>query len=468
LSWTYDRYGNGLQQSIISGCSAPMTCPTYSVFVNPRTNALVGPPYQYDLTTYGNLTNDGLNTLAYDAENRVTSSAGIPGSGSYAYDGNSLRVSKTTSGATTVYIFSGSKVIAEYASGAAPASPAKEYIYAGSQLLATIAGLTTSYQITDHLSPRVTTDVSGNKIGEQAHFPFGQSWYANNTTTKWQFTSYEHDAESANDYAMTRYNVNRLGRFSSPDPLAGSIADPQSMNRYSYVRNDSPNLIDPLGLHWECVTITVNGISGGESCTWVDDPGVSGGGGAGWGGRPRPAPYLDSPDANIGPREARILCAIKFGQSHSLAAAVGAIFGDKIGNNFVTQLLLGNSASSLVKIGNDIFGSTSPDARQVAGMYLKGVGQGIPNLPGGIPVTGPVAPVRNAALGAAITAGYNAVTGAGQETLQLGISASNVASSAEPLLQTTVQSIVGYAALAKFGIDVSTFLYGYFVACKPK
>ncbi len=41
-----------------------------------------------------------------------------------------------------------------------------------------------------------------------------------------------------NDYAVFRYHVNRLGRFSSPDPLAGSIANLQSLNRYAYVSND--------------------------------------------------------------------------------------------------------------------------------------------------------------------------------------------------------------------------------------
>ncbi|MFQ5684739.1 MAG: peptidoglycan DD-metalloendopeptidase family protein, partial [Candidatus Binatia bacterium] len=40
----------------------------------------------------------------------------------------------------------------------------------------------------------------------------------------------------------------RLGRFMTPDPLAGTIRNPQSLNRYAYVLNDPINLIDPLGL----------------------------------------------------------------------------------------------------------------------------------------------------------------------------------------------------------------------------
>ena len=94
----------------------------------------------------------------------------------------------------------------------------------------------------------MSTNSSGTVVGEQGHFPYGESWYLNNSTTKWEFTTYERDAESANDYARARYNVNRLGRFSSPDPLPGSIADPQSLNRYSYVRSMPTMLTDPTGM----------------------------------------------------------------------------------------------------------------------------------------------------------------------------------------------------------------------------
>lgn len=42
---------------------------------------------------------------------------------------------KVAGSTTTVYIFSSAKVIAEYANGAAPSSPTREYIYAGGPLL---------------------------------------------------------------------------------------------------------------------------------------------------------------------------------------------------------------------------------------------------------------------------------------------------------------------------------------------
>jgi RHS repeat-associated protein len=241
LSWSYDRYGNRKQQTVTAGSNMPSN----SVAPSPTTNRITDAGYAYDLA--GNMTNDGSNMLTYDSENRVTNSVNGGASGAYAFDGNSLRVQKTVAGATTLYIFSGSKVIAEYASGAAPSSPTREYIYSSRTLLAKIEGSTTRYYHPDHLSNRVGTDSTGTAVEQLGHFSFGETWY-DNGSEKWKFTSYERDSESGNDYAMMRTSVNRLGRFSSPDPLAGNPANPQSLNRYAYALNRPSNLSDPSGL----------------------------------------------------------------------------------------------------------------------------------------------------------------------------------------------------------------------------
>ena len=123
------------------------------------------------------------------------------------------------------------------------------------QKLGQVSG-TPTYHHAEHLSARVNTNSSGTTVGQQGHYPFGESWYSSSTTTKWSFTTYERDGESSLDYAMFRYDNSRLGRFMTPDPLAGSPTNPQSLNRYAYVLNDPTNLVDPLGLAPLCRTVT--------------------------------------------------------------------------------------------------------------------------------------------------------------------------------------------------------------------
>jgi RHS repeat-associated protein len=240
LSWTYDRYGNRTDQNQTAG-----NPPTNHILITAGTNRISGDCYDAN----GNLLAESAPpcpspTYTYDAENRMVNYS----SAAYSYDGNGLRVKKVSGSTTTVYIFSGPKVIAEYDNGAAPGSPSREYIYSGGALLAKIESSATTYYHPEHLSNRLMTDANGNITGQRGHYPFGETWYESGTATKLKFTSYERDAESGNDFAMARYHVNRLGRFSAPDPLAGSTANPQSLNRYAYTLNDPVNLTDPSGL----------------------------------------------------------------------------------------------------------------------------------------------------------------------------------------------------------------------------
>jgi RHS repeat-associated protein len=263
LSWTYDRYGNSTNQTQTKGSP-----PYYNLTVSASTNHITGTPFSYDAN--GNMTNDGYNTLAYDAENRTLSATNGSTGGTYSYDGNNLRVKKVAGSTTTVYILSGGKVIAEYDNGAAVGSPSREYVYAGSTLLAKIVGTTTTYYHHDQLSNRLVTSSSGTSIEQIGHYPFGESWY-NSSGDKLMFTSYERDTESGNDYAKARYYASRLGRFLGLDPISGSVSDPQSLNHFAYVENDPINAADPSG---QCIPSTAylgGGVVQGFQCPPTSD-----------------------------------------------------------------------------------------------------------------------------------------------------------------------------------------------------
>jgi len=245
LSWAYDRYANRTSQTVTAG-----TAPSSSLTFNTATNQPTG----YTFNASGDMTVEPFGASSYqygyDAEERMTSVSGAAGA-AYTYDGKGVRVQKAlTGGTTTVYVFALGMDIAEYDNGAAVASPSREYIYSGDTLISTVSAGTTNYHHADHLSVRVTTDANGNIVGQQGHFPYGEPWYSASTTTKFLFTSYEHDSETGLDYALARYYDSRMGRFCSPDPVDGWPDDPQSWNRYAYSRNDPVNLTDPSGKNW--------------------------------------------------------------------------------------------------------------------------------------------------------------------------------------------------------------------------
>jgi len=65
----------------------------------------------------------------------------------------------------------------------------------------------------------------------------------------YKFTGKERDSESGLDNFGARYDASSLGRFMTPDPLGGSLVDPQTLNKYAYVRNNPVTLTDPTGLY---------------------------------------------------------------------------------------------------------------------------------------------------------------------------------------------------------------------------
>jgi RHS repeat-associated protein len=237
LQWTYDRFGNRLQQLLLGGNYGGAQ-PQFTV--SEATNRIGG--FVYDAA--GNLTSDGVRSFSYDALNRLLQING--GATSYGYFGP-LRTKKTDASGTTTYIYSGNKPIVEYVNGAV----SKEYIYNGNSLLVTLSGNAITYHHPDHLSDRAESDATGAVIRQVGHTPWGEITYEQGVTDKWKFTTYERDPESGLDYAQFRYSSSVQGRFLSRDPLLGVLNTPQSLNRYSYAANDPVNNVDPTGL--ECV-----------------------------------------------------------------------------------------------------------------------------------------------------------------------------------------------------------------------
>lgn len=140
------------------------------------------------------------------------------------------------------------------------------------------------YLTADHLgSTRAVTDASGGLKERWDYFPFGQTipggqvfgnrnlvaGYDTATGVTLEFTGKERDGESGLDYFGARYFSGAQGRFTSPDwseepepiPYA-DLADPQTLNLYSHVRNNPLAKADADGHCPWCIGALIGGVGG--------------------------------------------------------------------------------------------------------------------------------------------------------------------------------------------------------------
>jgi RHS repeat-associated protein len=89
----------------------------------------------------------------------------------------------------------------------------------------------------------------GQELGSLTGLRTGTQGYGASDTNRQKYGLTERDDATGLDHTWWRKYENTAGRWTSPDPLAGSLADPQSFNRYAYTQNDPVNSIDPSGLN---------------------------------------------------------------------------------------------------------------------------------------------------------------------------------------------------------------------------
>lgn len=262
-TFSYDRFGNrnfieSATDTFAKLCSenaSPALCETDRKSLNPSINhtnnrLTVEQSYEYDAN--GNLTKNAEDErFTYDALNKQTEvkNSNSQSLGKYIYDGEGKRIKKLGNMENTLFVYDAfGSLIAEYAVDNPLPNPSPQ----------------TSYLTTDTLgSPRVVTGKSGEVLSRRDFLPFGEEIIANENnrksalgytygsgSTRQSFTGYEKDAETDLVFAQNRYYSNRLGRFTTPDPLmaSGKVWNPQSWNRYAYVNNNPLNATDPLGL----------------------------------------------------------------------------------------------------------------------------------------------------------------------------------------------------------------------------
>jgi RHS repeat-associated protein len=265
-SYSYgDQFGNMHLTDTDGVVLTGLACSSYDSATN-RCNAT---GFQYDGGSPGgpgNLTAVAGRTMTYDAENRQTSLTDSGTTHYYAYDAEGQRVQKVSGAETTTFVYDAfGQLVAEYGGGS----------FGG-------PGCSTCYVTPDHLgSTRVVTDGLGAVVRLWDYTPFGAeingtfglrpsfSGYVLSDTLALKFTGKPRDYESGLglDYFESRYYSAAQGRFTSPDEFKGGIVDPftgqdietntalpyaditdpQTLNKYAYVRNNPLRYTDPHG-----------------------------------------------------------------------------------------------------------------------------------------------------------------------------------------------------------------------------
>jgi RHS repeat-associated protein len=169
----------------------------------------------------------------------------------YLNDCDGVRVGQMVNGAATFYFAGGAYEVNGIVSGST-FTETKHMLYfsIAGQMIASDDGSGLQYFLTDHLGSMVgVMDASGTLLSQQRYLPFGQVRASLGTITQ---TDYGYTGQRKEGYTglmdyKARFYDGSLGRFLQPDSIVPNPANPQSINRYSYVMNNSINNNDPSG-----------------------------------------------------------------------------------------------------------------------------------------------------------------------------------------------------------------------------
>jgi RHS repeat-associated protein len=122
------------------------------------------------------------------------------------------------------------------------------YVYAnGERIARKDPDNSVHYYHSDHLgSTSLITNSTGGVEENTKYYPFG-GVRSGGTNTKYLYTGKEKDFETGLYYYGARYYNPNIMHFTQPDNVIPDIYDPQSLNRYSYVKNNPLKYTDPTG-----------------------------------------------------------------------------------------------------------------------------------------------------------------------------------------------------------------------------
>lgn len=119
------------------------------------------------------------------------------------------------------------------------------------------------------------TSFTQSKVFDRFFAPFGEVYNSQGGPVTASFTGSTQDLDSNRYDFEFREQSPVQGRWLNPDPSsmgASSLGDPQTLNRYSYVRNSAMAMVDANGLHgerWASLFVFGGGIGGPHPPDWA-------------------------------------------------------------------------------------------------------------------------------------------------------------------------------------------------------
>ena len=281
-SYTFDKAGNRLTETIKLGTSSVTTKYTYNEqnrlmsTVCQSGSQTVTDKYRYDNNgntisktsetvkpidstlqskatvfkagqspTGENACYDEITLYEFDVWNQLIKTTVKDKRISYSYNGEGYRVSKDINGQTTNYLYEADKVILE--TDGANNQVAKN-IYGLNLLTRTAGNDTINYMYNGHADVTALLNQEGTVTATYYYDAFGniieQTGNANNNIT---YAGYQYDGETGLYYLNARMYDPKIARFLQEDTYAGDRNDPLSLNLYTYCANNPVTYFDPTG-----------------------------------------------------------------------------------------------------------------------------------------------------------------------------------------------------------------------------
>jgi RHS repeat-associated protein len=237
FEYAYDTVGNRTAMTTTASTTL------YQYDEADRLTSVDGVTYTWD--DRGNLVSDGAFTYTYNTAGRMVQAESVTVTLVYTYTADGLRVAQSVDGDVTSFTWD-------------RASGIPEMLSDGDNLYLVSHGTSGQFANNERIhylsdaigSIRQETDDTGAVTNSREWTPFGVE--VGTTEAGLGYTGEWFDSYAQIQYTRARWYQPKIGRWTSPDPIVPDFSQPQSINRFTYVRNNAINYIDPTG-YWWCI-----------------------------------------------------------------------------------------------------------------------------------------------------------------------------------------------------------------------